>query len=77
MTTTTKMMKISVEFEVHCTMSWMGKRDENGEIMNEASYKAIAYILGSRVASSDPGVWYKTENAAIRAAAEAVREIAN
>jgi hypothetical protein len=71
MTNTTSNMNLPVDFEITCTVEWLGKYNEDGSNWYEERYGAIASVLGHQIAEVDST--YKTEAAAIQACKEEIR----
>lgn len=58
-------MTVPVEITIHSTLSWHGKKDKNGNMIDELRYGGSATLYGMRVGSLMNV--FKTEKAAVTA----------
>ena len=58
-------MTLPVEFSIRSTLSWHGKYDKNGNMLDEIRYGGSARVFGTLIAETI--AIYKTEAAAIKA----------
>jgi len=77
MTTTVTMTAFPIEYRDAITRCWMGKRDADGNPINEDTYRVKAYLFDREIACSDYGRTFMTRAAALRDCKAEVRRLIN
>ena len=75
MSSQTIKMNVAVTITTRATSQWMGKRDSEGNIVNETTWAAEARVYGTKIAETEFANDYSTEKGAITAVKQLVREL--
>ena len=58
-------VRATLQVKTSCVLEWLGKRDAEGNTVDERRWQAKGYMMGHMVAESDYCSNFRTEKAAI------------